>query len=121
MGEVSTPRDRAYLDLLHQGLVFLRNYSRIGRWEFIPIESEHLHEVPTLIGEDGEGRHVYYLRGTRELYLQQLRALGDAEYLKQVSIWYSHPWRVLAEIAGWPLPVWDQDAEPGAAPDGGGL
>lgn len=117
MDEALTPRDRAYLDLLHQGLVFLRNATRGGRTKFAAIESEHLHEVPTLIGQDGESRHLYYLRGTRSLYLDQLRELGDAEYLKQVSIWYSRPWRLLAEAAGWHLPAWDQDAEPSAAPD----
>jgi hypothetical protein len=117
MNEGLTPRDRAYLDLLHYGLVSLRNFACGGRMEFCPIEAEHLHEIPTLIGETNEGRHAYYLRGTRGLYLQQLRQLGDAEYLKQVSVWYSGPWRVLAEIAGMWLPAWDQGAEPGAAPD----
>jgi hypothetical protein len=119
MSEALTPRDRAYLDLLHYGLVLLRNFTSGGRLEFAPVESEHLHEVPTLIGEENERRHVYYLRGTRSLYLQQLRALGDAAYLEQVSIWYSGPWRVLADAAGWRLTAWDQDAEPGTAADGG--
>lgn len=113
MGDVLTPRDRAYLDLLHHGLVLLRNFTRGGRPEFAPIESEHLHEVPTLIGETNERRHVYYLHVTRSLYLQQLRALSDALYLEEVSIWYADPWRMLAEAAGWRLPAWDQYLEPG--------
>jgi hypothetical protein len=33
MGEVLQPRDRAYLDLLHHGLVLLRNFSHGGRVE----------------------------------------------------------------------------------------
>jgi hypothetical protein len=100
MGEVLQPRDRAYLDLLHYGLVLLRNFAHSGRVELCRIEAEHLHEVPTLIGEANERRHVYYLRGTRGLYLQQLRALGDAAYLEQATLWYARPWRVLAEAAG---------------------
>ena len=60
-------------------------------------------------------QHVYYLRVTRRLYLQQLRELGDAVYLQQVSIWYAGPWQVLAEAAGMRLCGWDQEAEPGAA------
>jgi hypothetical protein len=111
MGEVLTPRDRAYLDILHRGLCLLRNFACGGRLEFCPLEGEHLHEIPTLIGEANESRHVYYLRGTRGLYLQQLRELGDATYLEQVSIWYSGPWRVLAEAAGMQLRAWDQEAE----------
>src|SRR5262245_4431673 len=98
--EVLHPRDRAYLDLLHYGLVLLRNFSYGGRVELWRIEAEHLHEVPTLIGEANEHRHLYYLRGTRGLYLQSLRELGAPEYLEQVAIWYSEPWRVLASAAG---------------------
>lgn len=103
MSEPLSPRDRAYLNLLHYGLVLLRIFARGGRLEFSPIEAEHLHEIPTLIGETNEHRHVYYLRGTRALYLQQLRALGDAVYLEQVAVWYSEPWRVLAHAAGMEL------------------
>ncbi len=116
MGEVLTARDRAYLDILHYGLVLLRNFARGGQLEFCPVEAEHLHEVPTLVSEDNERRHVYYLRGTWGLYLQQLREIGDSVYLEQVSIWYSHPWRVLADAAGMRLPAWDQEVEPGPAP-----
>jgi hypothetical protein len=65
-GDAPTTRDRAYLDLLHQGLVFLRA-TRCGRLEIAAMEAEHLHEVPTLIGSAGEGRRLYYLRGTRAL------------------------------------------------------
>ena len=71
--------------------------------EFCFIESEHLHEIPTLIGESNELRHLYYLRGTRALYLEQLRELAATDYLEQVSIWFARPWRILAEIAGVPL------------------
>ena len=112
MSDVLTPRDRAYLDILHFGLVLLRNVACDGRLEFCPVEAEHLHEMPTLIGEPNESRHVYYLRGTRGLYLRQLRELGDAVYLEQVSLWYSNPWRVLAEAAGMRLSAWDQEIEP---------
>jgi hypothetical protein len=99
MGDVLQPRDRAYLDLIHYGLVLLRNFARGERLEFCPVEAEHLHEIPTLIGEANEHRHVYYLRGTRRLYLQQLRELGNAAYLEQVAIWYTGPWRILAAAA----------------------
>jgi hypothetical protein len=97
---VLQPRDQAYLDLLHYGLVLLRNVAHGGRVELCRIEAEHLHEVPTLIGEANERRHEYYLRGTRRLYLQQVRELGDAAYLEQVAIQYTGPWRVLAAAAG---------------------
>jgi hypothetical protein len=100
MGDGFQLRDRAYLDLLHHGLVLLRNFAHDGRVELCRIEADHLHEVPTLIGEINEHRHLYYLRGTRTLYLQQLKGLGAADYLEQVGIWYTQAWQVLAATAG---------------------
>jgi hypothetical protein len=93
-------RDRAYLDLLHHGLVLLRNFAHAGRVDLCRIEAEHLHEIPTLIAEVNEHRHLYYLRGTRALYLQQLRALEASDYLEQVDIWCAPAWQVLAAAAG---------------------
>src|SRR4051794_849204 len=94
------PRDRAYLELLQHGLVLLRNYAQAGRVDLCRVEAEHLHELPTLVGEVSELRHEYYLRGTRGLYLQQLRELGATDSLEQVSIWYTSAWQILAQAAG---------------------
>jgi hypothetical protein len=94
-------------------LVLLRNFACGGRLGFCPVEAEHLHEIPTLIDEPNEQRHLYYVQGTRGLYLQQLRELGDAMYLEQVSVWYAGPWQVLAEAAGIRLSGWNQEAELG--------
>jgi hypothetical protein len=100
MGGLVQPRDRAYLDLLHHGLVRLRNLTHADRIDLCRVEAEHLHEIPTLVGETNERRHVYYLRGTRRLYLQQLQELGAMDYLEQAAIWYTGPWEVLASAAG---------------------
>ncbi len=107
------PRLQAYLDLLHRGLVLLRNYTHTDNVELSRIEADHLHNIPSLLYEDNEHRHEYYIRGERGLYLQRLRELGAAEYLEQAGIWYSGPWIVLAEAAGVRLLAWDQEAELG--------
>jgi len=99
MTNESLDRDKAYLTLLHCGLVTLRNIAHSGEIDFCRIEAEHLHEIPTLVGEPNERRHEYYLRGTRGLYLQSLRELGAGEYMENANIWYSEPWRVLASVA----------------------
>jgi hypothetical protein len=99
MKNESLDRDKAYLNLLHCGLVMLRNIAHSGQIDLCRIEAEHLHEIPTLVGEPNERRHEYYLRGTRELYLQSLRELGAEEYLENANIWYSEPWQVLASVA----------------------
>jgi hypothetical protein len=92
-------RDQAYLALLHSGLVMLRNVAHAGQIDLCHIEAEHLHEIPTLIGEGNEARHEYYLRGTRDLYLQSLKQLGAGEYLESANIWYFEPWRTLEAFA----------------------
>lgn len=99
MNDTFPPRDRAYFDLLHRGLVLLRNIAHSGNVDLCRVEAEHLHEMPTLIGEGNESRHEYYLRATRERYLQQLRELQATDYLEQVAIWYEGPWQVLDSVA----------------------
>ena len=111
MGGAVQPRDQAYLDLLHSGLVLLRTFAHTGAVELCRIEADHLHNIPTLLHESNEHRHDYYIRGERGLYLQRLRELGAAEYLEQVGIWYAGPWQVLAEAAGVRLLGWDQEAD----------
>ena len=94
------PREQAYLDLLHRGLVLLRNFAHANQRELCRIEADHLHNIPTLLGESNELRHVDYIKGERRQYLDRLRQLGAAECMEQVAIWYSEPWRVLASAAG---------------------
>jgi hypothetical protein len=81
----------------------LRNIAHSDRIDLCRIEAEHLHEVPTLVGEPNERRHKYYIQGTRGLYLESLREIGATEYLENATIWYYEPWRVLASIAKVPL------------------
>jgi hypothetical protein len=121
MADSVQPRLRAYLDLLHCGLVLLLNFTHTGNVELSRIEADHLHNIPRLLYEDHECSHAHYIRNERMLYLQRLRKLGAAEYLEQAGIWYSEPWLVLAKAAGVRLPAWDHEAEPGTAADGGGM
>jgi hypothetical protein len=98
--EAAKARERAYLDLLDHGLVMVRNFAYGGHLDLCRIEADHLHNIPSLLGESNEHRHVYYIVQERGLYLQRLRELGATEYLETVSIWYSEPWQVLACAAG---------------------
>lgn len=98
--EAVRPRERAYLDILHRGLVMVRNFAHAGQTQLCAIEADHLHNIPTLLGESDERRHVFYVVQERGLYLERLQQLGANEYLEQVTIWYSEPWWVLACAAG---------------------
>jgi hypothetical protein len=106
---------QAYLDLPHRGLVTLRAHAQSGNLELSRIEADHLHNIPTLLDEDNEHRHVYYIQSERGLYLQRLRQLGATEDLEQARIWYAGPWMVLAEAASVTLPTWDHDAKPSSS------
>jgi hypothetical protein len=98
--EVAQLRDRAYLDLLDLGFVTLRNCAYSGPLELCLIEADHLHNLPSLVGEINEHRHVYYIVQERGLYLQRLRELGATEYLQRASNLYAGSWQVLARAAG---------------------
>lgn len=98
--EAVRPRERAYLDILHRGLVLVRNLAHAGQTRLCQIEADHLHNIPTLLDETNERRHVFYIVQERGLYLERLQQFGATAYLEQVTIWYSEPWRVLARAAG---------------------
>jgi hypothetical protein len=104
-------REQAYLELLRHGLVLLRNSAHAGQTELCRVEADHLHNLPTLLGEPNEHRYVYYLQGERGLYLERLQQLGAGDYLRLVATWYSGPWRVLASAAGIEIPNKTQGAE----------
>jgi hypothetical protein len=93
-------RERAYLDLLHHGLVMIRNFAHGGQLDLCRIEADHLHNIPNYLHETNEHQHVYYISGERSLYVQRLHDLGAKDYLEQVAIWYAEPWQVLASAAG---------------------
>jgi uncharacterized protein (TIGR02996 family) len=93
-------REEAYLDILHRGLVMVRNHAHADQMQLCQIEADHLHNIPTLLGESNERRHVFYLTAERGYYLERLQKLGATEYMDQATIWYSEPWWILACAAG---------------------
>ncbi len=100
MNEPLPQRPQAYLDLLARGLVLLRDSAHAGRIDLCRIEADHLHNVPSLLAERNEGRHEYYIRGERGLYLARLQEIGAEDYLAHVGALFSDPWRILADVAG---------------------
>lgn len=71
-------RDEVYCDILRFGLLHLRTAAGVGDSRTCEIEADHLHNIPSLIGEDNEHRHLYYYDGERTLYLERLAAQGAA-------------------------------------------
>lgn len=67
-----TERDAIYIQILHYGLLRIRDSAALGYLPYCAVESEHLHNIPSLIGETNEHRHVYYYDQERALYLEHL-------------------------------------------------
>ena len=59
-------RDRIYIQILDAGIVAIRNASLDGIIPYCQVESEHLHNIPSLIGETNEKRHDFYLDGEKK-------------------------------------------------------
>jgi hypothetical protein len=65
-------RDHIYLQILSFGLVRIRDASALGNVAYCSVESEHLHNIPSLIGETHEPRHEYYFEKERTYYLSRV-------------------------------------------------
>ena len=65
-------RDQIYIQILRFGLQRLRDSSELGLISYCAVESEHLHNIPSLIGEANELRHEYYFQKERALYLRRV-------------------------------------------------
>jgi hypothetical protein len=112
MINVEDPRQRAYLELLERGLVAIRNHARTGQTTLCEIEADHIHNIPSLLNEVNERRHLFYIIQERGLYLERLRRLVATEYLELRLILYTEPWQVLASVSGVVL----SEDHPGATP-----
>ena len=67
-----TERDSIYVQILHHGLLRIRDSAALGHLDYCIVESEHLHNVPSLIGEINEERHLYYFSQERAHYLEHV-------------------------------------------------
>ena len=67
-------RDEVYRDILHFGLLHIRNAGYAGDARTCEIEADHLHNIPSLMGEENELRHQYYFEAERTLYLERITA-----------------------------------------------
>lgn len=92
--------DKVYLLLLYSGLVAIRNAAERGDLEHCRIESEHLHEIPSLIGELNMYRHMCYATQARVSYLRWA-AQTDRESVRElVTYFYAGPWKQLDTVLG---------------------
>lgn len=92
--------DRLYLDLVHLGLVSIRNAACAGDVDWCRVEAEHIHEFPTLIGETNMSRHIYHATSPREAYLEWIVQNRRADVREHVRRWYAHTLQEIDRILG---------------------
>ena len=83
-------RDEIYVQILHFALMVLHNHPKAEHAGYCAIEVEHIHNIPSLIGESNEHRHAYYLRAERGLYLERVdRSLSGVKFLlnRYAELW----------------------------------
>src|SRR5688572_11024743 len=103
-------RDAIYLHILHFGLVRLRDTAGCGNAAYCAVEADHLHNLPSLVGESNEHRHDYYFDKERPFYLERVdRSVPGIEF---TLARYAELWQRLSELR--------RGAEQAAPPDRGG-
>ncbi|HZL90562.1 MAG TPA: hypothetical protein VFB96_19500 [Pirellulaceae bacterium] len=92
-----TERDSIYVQILHHGLLRIRDSAALGHLEYCAVESEHLHNVPSLIGETNEERHLYYFSHERAHYLKHVdRSIPGLDFTLRR---YEELWLRLSELS----------------------
>ena len=90
--------DSLYVQLLRIGLPALRNAAQNGDLEHCQVEAEHLHEIPSLIGEANLRCHLLYMNKTRGRYLEWASNCHRASVDELVDFWYSSIWSQISEL-----------------------
>ena len=90
-----TERDEIYRQILHIGLNELRDAAVNGRIQYCAVEAEHLHNIPSLIGEPNELRHDYYFDAERAYYLERVERSEEIEFMLGR---YAELWQQLEEL-----------------------
>ena len=97
-GDASDELGELYRKLLHWGLIEIRNAADAGDVERCRVEAEHLHNLPSLIGETNAHRHACYIAQSRTAYLEWLLAADRPEVQAFVGRAYLPLWKQIEQI-----------------------
>lgn len=92
--------DEIYLSILTQGLIALREAAYKGDAERCFREAEHLHNIPSLIGEENLERHFYYFNVERNSYCEWAKNANRAELIEFIQFQCVPLWeKLLKELS----------------------
>ena len=66
---------QAYADILHHGFQMLGDAHNLKLPNWLQVELEHLHNIPSLLFESNLLRHQYYFNSERLHYLSQVQTI----------------------------------------------
>lgn len=84
--------DVIYLNILRVGLNLLRDVAEAGELAWVRVDAEHLHNVPSLIGESNIRRHFYYTTKEVPHYLEWVKSIGREDVAGRVIWAYKRHW-----------------------------
>jgi len=90
--------DKIYVRILTTGLIAVRNAADAGDLARCRAESHHLHNLPSLIGEPNEKRHLFYFASEKTAYLKWVLESGRKEVKEFVALHYLPQWKRIGEI-----------------------
>jgi hypothetical protein len=90
--------DAHYARLLHFGLLGLREAIALQDLEWANAETEFLHEIPTLIGEQNVQRHRWFWFTIRDLYIGWVKESGHERVQSRMRTYYEPLWREMEPI-----------------------
>ena len=84
--------DLLYAKLLHCGFIVMRQALDSTNQDWIDLEFELLHNVPSLIGEENVERHRYFWLQERTLYIERVSTSGRDEAKSRMLTYYKPIW-----------------------------
>lgn len=87
-----------YVQLLHHGLLIVRDCLANGQSEWAAVEVEHMHNLPSLFREANRMRHEYYFGSERSAYIERLSKLAPEFVCERVKIIYEPIWLRISNL-----------------------
>jgi len=92
--------DEIYLQILRDGILTIRSLAAGGDRERIFAEADHIHNLPTLIGNANHQLHLYYAQIERPCYLEWLKNHVDLTQHDFTNPLFAPLWKRLDSILG---------------------
>lgn len=90
--------DRLYTRLLQVGLLVLDQALEARDTEWARAEIQHLHNIPSLVGEDNAERQSYYWNEERAQYLDWINSHGSELARSRMRTYYEPIWDEMAPL-----------------------